>query len=143
MTEEKNAAVVAALERKKRAWHLAHKLITLGRAVPENEGKDMLEVRIEEICKAMEKPDGAKLEEVRKFFLEVVEFMQGYGMYIVCGCGYLSIMVSEAARREMVLKENREPTLFTPESIDRSFDEYVLDTRGSLDNSFRQVCDIQ
>ncbi len=143
MTEEKNAAVDAALERKKRAWRLAHKLITLGRAIPKNEGKDMLDVRTEEICKAMGKPDGAKLEEVREFVLEVVEFMQGYGMYIVCGCGYLSIMVSEAAHRELALEENREPTSFMPQSIDKYLEEYILNTENSNNRPVPQICDYQ
>ena len=54
-------------ERRKRAWEFAHKLITLGKVAPEREGKDLLDVRTEEICKAMGRPQGASLEEVQQF----------------------------------------------------------------------------
>ncbi len=129
--------------RRRRAWKFAHKLVTLGKAVTEREGKDLLYVSTEEICKAMGQPNGANLEAVQKFVHDVVEFMQGYEMYIVCGCGYLSLMISKAALVESAFENDREPTQFAPKSIDRYLDDYILNTQSSGDNLSKQVCEFQ
>ena len=55
----------ADLTRRKKAWQLAHKLLTLAAIVAEREGADMIAVRTEEFCKAMGQPEGARLEDVR------------------------------------------------------------------------------
>ena len=131
------------LSRRKKAWCFAHKLITMVKVVPQREGKELVNVRTEEICKAMDQPSGAKLEDVQKFVYEVIEFMQGYDMDIICGCGYLSMMVSTTQTRERAIRENREPTSFVPDSIDKYLDDYILDSQGSCDNYVRQICDVQ
>jgi hypothetical protein len=130
------------LDKKRRAWELAHKLITLGRIVSEKEGKDMLYVGTGEFCRAMGQPDGAGLEEVREFVLEVAEFMRGYDMYMVCGCGYLFMSVCKERTRDQALDEDRGLTSFTPVSVDNYFDEYIMNIHWSKDNRVRQTCDV-
>ncbi|MBW1808942.1 MAG: hypothetical protein JRJ19_02670 [Deltaproteobacteria bacterium] len=101
----------------------------------------MVAVRTEEFCKAMGQPEGARLEDVRDFVREVVEFMQGFGMYMICGCAYLSLSVAPEERLQLALDENREPISFSPVDIDDYIDEYIADSQGKRGFAIRRACD--
>ena len=128
------------LQRRRRAWEFAHKLLSIIEVIPRREGKALLVVRTEEICKAMGVPHKAKLEQVQRFVFDVVAFMRGYGMYIACGCGYLSLMVCSAERHEQII-ENRDATAFLPESVDDYFDKFVLSSSCPEEESVDEICD--
>jgi len=132
----------ADLIRRKSAWQLAHKLLTLAGIVAKREGADLVAVKTEEFCKAMGQPEGAKLEDVRDFVREVVEFMQGFGMYVVCGCSYLSLSVAPEQRMQLALDQNRQPTSFSPDSIDDYLNEYLGDSRDNSKLVIRRACDV-
>jgi len=130
-------------DRLKRAWTLAHKLVTLAKQGWPETGKDLLEVKTEELCKAMGLSGKAKLEELRKFVQDTVGFMQGYGLHMVCGCGYLSLMVARSASIEQAFFEERKLTSFAPESLDRFFESSLLDMAKAPGTPVRQVCEIE
>jgi hypothetical protein len=132
--------MTAASSRSRQAWNLAHKILSLTRIVPEREGADLLEVSTAQICKAMGQPNGAKLEEVRDFVLQVVEFMQGYDAHLVCGCGYLSLLVSREELARRYFDEGREPTRFKPLDLDQYFDEHVINAPRSDAPAPPEVC---
>lgn len=114
--------------RRRRAWTLAHKLLSLIRIVPEREGADLLEVSTAEICNAMGQPGRAKLEEVRDFVQQVAEFMREYDAHLVCGCGYLSLLVSPEERATQCWAEGREPIKFSPPDLEDYFEAHVINT---------------
>ncbi len=114
------------LDFKRRAWLLAHKLIALSRTVPREEQVHFLEVTTQALCNAMGKPEGARLEEVQAFTREVVAFMSGYGTYVSCGCGYLSLRVTDERTAQTFLEDTLEPTSFRPQDLEALFVERVL-----------------
>lgn len=131
------------LQTKKRAWELAHKLITLGRAVAEREGRELLVATTDEICRAMGKPGGASIEEVKRFVCQVLELMQGYQMYMACGCGFLSIRVTTQEACDRALEENRDLRSYTPEDLDGYFDGYLLSAAAHPSSSVPCSCPVE
>jgi hypothetical protein len=130
----------ANLHDRKRAWDFAHKLLSIVKVIPELEGKQLLVVKTEEICKAMGATEKAKLEEVQRFVFEVIAFMKGYGMYIACGCGYLSLMVCLEQGHESLIA-NRDTTAFVPDAIDGYFERAVLALRDGDKDTVAEICD--
>ena len=114
-----------------RAWNLAHQVLSLTRTVPEQEGADLLEVGTSVMCQAMGQPEGAKLEDVKQFVQQVVEFMQGYDAYLVCGCGYLSLLATRKEVAERYFAAGREPSRFCPPDWDAYFQQHVIDAPRS------------
>jgi len=101
-----------------RARAFATKLIALAEIVPAREGVDMVNVRTIEVCRAMGRPEGAKLEEVQKFVYKVLEFLRDRDLYTACGCGYLSLMIAPVALRDKAFEESRDLSSYTPEDIE-------------------------
>lgn len=127
-------------EQRRRAWVLAHKIISVVAVIPHREKKTLLVVKTEAITKALGTADKAKLEEVQRFVFDVISFMKGYGVFIACGCGYLSLMVCPAEGHETIL-ENRDTTTFTPEDIDAYFEEHVLNRDPLGRETVLEICD--
>jgi hypothetical protein len=82
----------------------------------------------------------AVLEEVRSFVLDVAAFLGGHGLHVVCGCGYLSLLVCDEARHEEILGR-RETASFRPGNLDDYFETHVLAARGAGPDHVRQICD--
>jgi hypothetical protein len=132
--------MVKANPRRRQAWELAHKILSLTQIVPEQEGADLLEVSTRDICKAMGAVEGAKLEEVRDFVQQVVEFMQGYDAHLICGCGYLSLLASRGEWARRFLVDGGEPTKFSPPDLDEYFDEHVINAPRSGTSAPQACC---
>jgi len=130
-------------QQRRGAWEFAHKILSLTKVVVAREGRDLLEISTREICVAMGRPDGAKLEEVRDFVFQVLEFLQGYDVHMVCGCGYLSLMASAEDWSERFLESGSEPTSFAPPDLEQYFDEHVISTPGASGTAVRQVCELE
>jgi len=128
------------LERKRRAWALAHRILSIVRLLPSLEGKELLVVETAEISRAMGTTGPAVLEEVRRFVFDVVALLGGHGVRVVCGCGYLSLLVCDEARHEEILGR-REDTSFRPADLDDYFETHVLAARGAGPDDVRQICD--
>jgi hypothetical protein len=128
-------------QRRKQAWELAHKILSLTRIVPAQEGKDLLEIGTRELCRAMGQTEGAKLEEVKDFVFEVLEFLRGYDVHLICGCGYLSLKASAEDWTERFLGQNREPSSFEPPDLDEYFNEHVINTRRASSAPAPQLCE--
>ena len=65
----------------------------------------------------MGKPGGATMEEVKDFACSVVKRMQGHGVTVACGCGYLSLLVFTDAAMATACEENRELRVAPLESL--------------------------
>ena len=128
------------LQQKRRAWELAHKLLSIVEIIPKRERKALLVVGTEEICKAMGTPQKAKLEAVQQFVFDVISFMRGHGVFIACGCGYLSLMVCADEGHEETVA-NRETTAFLPESLDEYFEKHVLGSGAEAGEAVLEICD--
>jgi hypothetical protein len=100
-----------------RAEVFARMLLELARAVPELEDADVLDVRTAEVVRAMGLEEGAPLEQVQAFAREVAARMEGHGISVVCGCGYLSLMVGPAELQEQAFAEGRELRSFEPDDL--------------------------
>ena len=127
------------IEMKRRAWTLAHKLIALSRVVPRQESVHLLDVSTQALCNAMGKPEGAQLEEVQGFAREVVDFMSGSGVYVSCGCGYLSLRVTDERTARAFLEEIIEPVSFKPEDLEAYFVDHILLGRTGV-SSLPETC---
>jgi hypothetical protein len=125
---------------KKRAWELAHKRLSLVKVIPEREGKELLVVRTEEICKAMGGEEKAKLEDVQRFVFDIIAFLKTYGMYIACGCGYLSLMICPMDRHEFLIAE-RDTTGFVPKDLEDYFEKHVLTSSNVKTEEVKAICD--
>jgi len=128
-------------QQRKRAWVLAHKILSLTKIVQSLDGIDLLQVSTQEICKAMGKPEGARLEEVRDFVYQVLGFLQGYDVHLVCGCGYLSLLASAEDWSERFLEHGREPTPFSPPDLEQYFYEHVINGPRALRTDVPQICE--
>ena len=128
-------------QQRKRAWELAHKILSLIQVVPTREGKDLLQISTQEICRAMGQPEGAKLEEVKDFVFQVLGFLQGYDVHLVCGCGYLSLLASAEDWSERFLEHGREPTPFSPPDLEQYFYEHVINGPRALRTDVPQICE--
>jgi len=128
------------LERKKRAWALAHRILSIVRLLPRLEGKELLVVETAEISRAMGTSGPAVLEEVQRFVFDVIAFLRGHGVHVVCGCGYLSLLVCDEVRHEEILGR-RETASFRPTNLDDYFEAHVLAARGDGPDGVRQICD--
>ena len=129
-----------APDSKKRAWVLAHRILSIVRLLPRLEGKELLVVDTVEIARAMGVPEPAVLEEVRRFVLDVVAFLEGHGVHVVCGCGHLSLLICDEARHEEILGR-RDAASFRPANLDAYFETHVLALRGADPDGVRQICD--
>lgn len=129
-----------SLRDRERAWIFAHKLLSIVKVIPALEGRDLLVVSTEQICIAMGAPERAPLEAVQRFVFDVIAFMKEYGLYIACGCGYLSLMVCPAERHESIII-HRDTTAFTPESIDGYFARHVLAAGAAETCGVEEICD--
>jgi hypothetical protein len=127
-------------QQRKRAWELAHKILSLTKVVPAREGSELLEISTREICRAMGQPEGAKLEEVRDFVFQVLGFLQGHGVHLVCGCGYLSLMASAEDWSERFVEQGSEPTSFAPPDLEQYFNEHVINTSCASRPNVPQAC---
>ncbi len=139
-TLSSRSLAVEDLEMKHRAWLLAHKLICLARLVPRKENVDLLEVTTQHLCEAMGEPEGARLEAVQAFTREVAAFMAGYHVHVACGCGYLSLRVTDEATAQRFLEETTEPRSFRPRDLEAYFVEQVLLANKPV-SSLAQTCD--
>ena len=101
-----------------RAERLATKLTALVRLVQEREGADLVHVSSDEICRAMGKPQGATLHEVKQFVQLVLEHLQGRGSEAACGCGLLSLQVGRTGFMDRAVAEDRDLTTFVPDDIE-------------------------
>lgn len=133
---------VFALEQRRRAWELAHKILSIVGVLPRLEGKRLLVVSTGEIGRAMGVPEKAKLEEVQRFVFDVISFMKGSPVHIACGCGYLSLMVCRQENHEEII-EDRAATAFSPESLDAFFETHVLASTASDSDTVQEICDRQ
>ncbi len=133
----------AGMAQHRRAWLLAHKLITLGRAVGQREGTDLVQVTTAQLAHAMGASGPAPLEQVRAFAQQVVDFMAGYGLYTACGCGYLSLLVGPSEAAERAFAEKRELSWHTPEDVDAYLDEILQLETGPPRAELRPVCEIR
>lgn len=120
---------------------LAHKLLSLTPVVVERERVDMVQLNTGEITRAMGIDGPAKLEAVREFVQDVVLYLQGYGLNIVCGCGYLSLMISSATSIEKALAEERELASFSLDNLDRRLEEWLMENKPPK-SPVRQLCEI-
>jgi hypothetical protein len=121
---------------------LAHKLLTLTPVVVERERVDMIQLNTGEITRAMGLDGPAKLEDVREFVQDVVLYLQGYGLNIVCGCGYLSLMVSHATSIENAVAEERELASFALDNLDQYLEEWLMENNPPPESPVRQMCEI-
>ncbi len=128
------------LEQRRRAWVFAHQILSVVAVIPSREQKRLLIVKTEAITKALGATGKAKLEEVQRFVFDVISFLKGYGVYIACGCGYLSLMVCPTERHEETI-ENRDTTAFTPEDLDIYFEKHVLNPDPISRESVLEICD--
>jgi len=128
---------------RKRAWEFAHKILSLARIAPAREGKDLLEISTREICRAMGQPEGAKLEDVRDFVFQVLGFLQGYDVHLVCGCGYLSLMASVEDWSERCVEGGSDPTSFAPPDLDQYFEEHVINAPRAARADAPQLCELR
>lgn len=125
---------------KKRAWEFAHKILSIVKIIPEREGKELLVVRTAEICKAMGSEERAKLEDVQRFVFDVIAFLKAYEMYIVCGCGYLSLMICSMDHHETLIAE-RDTAGFAPNNFEDYFEKYVLASTNVEPEEVKAICD--
>ncbi len=90
----------------------------------------------------MGRPGGARLEEVQAFARDVVAYMAGFGTYVSCGCGYLSLRVTgeETAQAFLEREDILEPTTFTPTDLEAYFREKIL-LESSGVTELAQTCD--
>lgn len=129
------------LEQRRRAWRLAHQIITLCRVVPQREGRDLLKVSNTELARALGAPLPVELEALRAFVFDVVEFLQGYDLYTVCGCGYLFILAGPAAAAEIPFEEDRDLTWFEPPDLEAYFEAVIAEPHAAPEEATRQICD--
>jgi hypothetical protein len=129
-----------SLQDRERAWIFAHKLLAIVKVIRDLEGKELLVVSTEEICKAMGVPEKAPLEAVQRFVFDVIAFTKGYGLYIACGCGYLSLMICPAERHESLII-HRDTTAFVPDSVDGYFEKHVLAAGAAAAGGVEEICD--
>jgi hypothetical protein len=122
---------------------LAHKLITIGRAIGERESVDLVQVSTAQLCQAMGAAPGVELERLRQFAQQVAVFLQGYDLHVVCGCGYLSLLVGPRAGVERALAEQRDLTSYAPEDIEAYLDETLDAQPSSALAPLQAVCDIK
>ncbi len=127
-------------EMKMRAWVLAHKLISMAPIVPPREHADLLVVTTQALCDAMGQPTGARLEEVQAFARDVVAFMKGFGIFVSCGCGYLSLRVTGEETAARFLEADREPVEYRPGDLDACFRKHVL-LDSSVEDTLPQTCE--
>ncbi len=88
----------------------------------------------------MGQPDGAKLEDVRDFVLQVVGFLQEHDVHLVCGCGYLSLMASAEDWSERFVELGSELTSFAPLDLEQYFLEHVINTPRACSTNVPQAC---
>jgi 2-keto-3-deoxy-L-rhamnonate aldolase RhmA len=105
------------------AQQLAGKLVRLAELAAEREGCDVVNVSTGELCKAMGKPDGATMEEVKSFVLQVLKHLDGQGMTAACGCGFLALRVMRKGMMETAVSNGRDLVEFTPPDIDQYLGE--------------------
>ena len=117
------------LDQRRRAWELAHKLLSLIPWMQQRQDADLLALPTAQACKAMGMPDGAKLEEVRDFLREVTSFLRGYDMFVACGCGYLSLKVGVREAVEQAHEEGRDLVEITLDDVDAAFETFLRDRK--------------
>jgi 2-keto-3-deoxy-L-rhamnonate aldolase RhmA len=105
------------------AQQLARKLVRLADLAAAQEGCDIVNVSTGELCKAMGKPDGATMEEVKSFVLQVLKHLDGQGMTAACGCGFLALRVMRKGMMETAVSNGRDLLEFTPSDIDQYIEE--------------------
>jgi 2-keto-3-deoxy-L-rhamnonate aldolase RhmA len=100
------------------AQQLARKLVRLAELACAQEGCDLVNVSTGELCKAMGKPDGASMEEVKAFVLEVLKHLDGQGMTAACGCGFLALKLMRKGVMEKAVATGCDLRELTPPDID-------------------------
>jgi hypothetical protein len=101
------------------ARSLASRLGALVECAVEREGCDLVHVSTEELCRALGKPDGATMEEVKELVRLLLQHLSGRGVAAACGCGLLSLQVGQAGFMDRAVAEERELIVFTPEDIEQ------------------------
>ena len=96
----------------------AARLIKLHGLVAERENADMVHVRTSELCKALGKPQGATMEEVKAFVCRLLPILEEAGMSAACGCGFLALQLVPEEIRDRAFEEGRDLSSFTPDDID-------------------------
>lgn len=127
--------------RRERAWRLAHQIITLVRIVPSREHTDLIKISNHELARALGVLLPVKLEQLRDFVYEVLEFLQGFDLYTVCGCGYLFVLAGPAAAANVPVEENRDLSWFEPEDLETYFAQVIAERQELPEEATRQICE--
>jgi hypothetical protein len=90
------------------AASFAARLLAAAARADDARGGGAVQVSTAEICRAMGKPDGATMEEVKSYACEVARHLHGRGVTVGCGCGYLSLMVFTNEAQARAAEEDRE-----------------------------------
>jgi len=78
----------------------------------------MVQVGTGELCKAMGRPAGASMEQVKAFVCRLLPLLEAEGLSAACGCGFLALQVVPFSVLETALADERELVTFAPPDID-------------------------